>query len=265
MMSDSGIVSLVGAGPGDPELLTLKALRLIQEAQVVVYDRLVSPEILDLIPHGVTRIAVGKAPGQHCVPQEQINELLLAVAKRGRRVVRLKGGDPFIFGRGSEEALYLKRHGVRFEVVPGITAAAAASAYAGIPLTHRGFARTVHLMTGHLGGDEPLELPWESLAGADSTLAVYMGLANLAVIRDRLIGAGLDPATPAAAIQSGTTADQRRVLATLDTLPEAVVEAGLKAPVMLVIGRVVGLAETLDWFELPEKEVPDAQIHSLRG
>ncbi|MGA7980436.1 MAG: uroporphyrinogen-III C-methyltransferase [Chromatiaceae bacterium] len=264
-MSDSGIVSLVGAGPGDPELLTLKALRLIQEAQVVVYDRLVSLEILNLIPPGITRIAVGKAPGQHCVPQAQINELLLAVAKRGRRVVRLKGGDPFIFGRGSEEALFLKRHGIRFEIVPGITSAAAASAYAGIPLTHRGLARTVHLVTGHLGGGEPLDLPWESLARADSTLAVYMGLANLTIIRDRLIAAGLDPATPAAAIQSGTTADQRRVLATLDGLPEAVSAARLEPPVMLVIGRVVGLADALDWFELPEMEVPDAQVRSIRG
>jgi uroporphyrin-III C-methyltransferase/precorrin-2 dehydrogenase/sirohydrochlorin ferrochelatase/uroporphyrin-III C-methyltransferase len=264
-MSDSGIVSLVGAGPGDPELLTLKALRLIRDAQVVVYDRLVSPEILNLFPPGVPRIAVGKAPGQHCVPQAQINELLLAVAKRGRRVVRLKGGDPFIFGRGGEEALFLKRHGIRFEIVPGITSASAASAYAGIPLTHRGLARTVHLVTGHLGGDEPLDLPWESLARADSTLAVYMGLANLAIIRDRLIGAGLDPATPAAAIQSGTTADQRRVLATLGTLPAAVAAAGLEAPVMLVIGRVVGLADALDWFELTEMEMPDAQIHSICG
>ncbi len=264
-MSSQGVVYLVGAGPGDPDLLTVKALRLIEGADVVVYDRLVSAEILALIPAGVTRIAVGKAPGHHCVPQSQINELLVSIAVKGRRVVRLKGGDPLIFGRGSEEALCLKRHGIPFEVVPGITAAAAASAYAGIPLTHRGMSRTVHLVTGHLREHEPLDLPWDSLAAGDSTLAVYMGLANLELIRERLVAAGMDPETPAAAIQSGTRCDQRRVLATLATLPDAVKAAGLQAPVLLVIGRVVALAADLDWFQPHHLEAADDQILSLRS
>jgi len=265
MMTDSGIVSLVGAGPGDPDLLTIKALRALQQADVVVYDRLVSSEILALIPTGVSRIAVGKAPGHHCVPQAEINALLVSVAVKGRRVVRLKGGDPYIFGRGSEEALHLKRHGIRFEVVPGVTAAAAASAYAGIPLTHRGLSRCIHLVTGHLRDDEPLDLPWERLADPEATLAIYMGLANLDVICAQLADAGLNVATPAAAIQAGTTPDQRRVLATLATLPDAVASAGLQAPVMLVIGQVVGLATALDWFQPQAAEATDDQMRSLRG
>jgi len=202
-MPSQGIVYLVGAGPGDAGLLTVKALRLIEQADVVVYDRLVSPEVLALIPPGVTRIAVGKAPGHHCVPQAQINELLVSVACKGRRVVRLKGGDPFIFGRGSEEALHLKHQGIPFEIVPGVTSAAAASAYAGIPLTHRGLSRTVHLVTGHQRDDEPLDLPWDSLAAGDATLAVYMGLANLRTICDHLTAAGMDPATPAGPCDTG--------------------------------------------------------------
>ena len=264
-MSSRGIVYLVGAGPGDPGLLTVRALRLIEQADVVVYDRLVSAEILALIPPGVSRIAVGKAPGHHCVPQDQINDLLVGVACKRRRVVRLKGGDPFIFGRGSEEALHLKRHGIPFEVVPGVTSAAAASAYAGIPLTHRGLSRTVHLVTGHQRDDEPLDLPWKEMAGGASTLAVYMGLSNLGVIGERLAAAGMDPATPAAAIQAGTTSDQRRVLATLATLPGAVESAGLRAPVMLVIGHVVSLAADLDWFHPQKPEAADDRVLSLRG
>ncbi len=265
MMTDSGTVFLVGAGPGDPDLLTIKALRLLQRADVVVYDRLVSAEVLALIPAGVSRIAVGKAPGHHCLPQDEINALLVSIAVKGRRVVRLKGGDPYIFGRGSEEALHLKRHGIRFEVVPGVTAAAAASAYAGIPLTHRGLSRCVHLVTGHMRGNEPLDLPWERLADPDATLAVYMGLSSLGTICGQLTAAGLDTATPAVAIQAGTTSDQRRVLATLGTLPAAVSSAGLRAPVMLVIGQVVGLATDLDWFQHQPSEAADDRIRSLRG
>ena len=262
-MPSQGIVYLVGAGPGDAGLLTVKALRLIEQADVVVYDRLVSPEVLALIPPGVTRIAVGKAPGHHCVPQAQINELLVSVACKGRRVVRLKGGDPFIFGRGSEEALHLKHQGIPFEVIPGVTAAAAASAYAGIPLTHRGLSRTVHLVTGHQRDDEPLDLPWDSLAAGDATLAVYMGLGNLGLICERLAAAGLDPATPAAAIQAGTTPEQRRVLASLATLPGAVESSGMQAPVMLIIGRVVRLAADLDWFRSNSLEATDGRVASI--
>ena len=259
-MTSSGIVYLVGAGPGDPGLMTLRALRLIEQADVVIYDRLVSAEILALIPAGVTRIAVGKAAGRHCVPQQEINELLVSVARKGRCVVRLKGGDPFIFGRGSEEALHLKKQGIPFEVVPGVTSAAAAGAYAGIPLTHRGLSRTVHLVTGHQRDDEPLDLPWHDLAAGDSTLAIYMGLANLALIGDRLIAAGMDPETPAAAVQDGTTPNQKRVVATLGTLVEAVESAELQAPVMLIIGRVIELAAELDWFQPQPLETTDDRV-----
>lgn len=247
-MTDDMRVYLVGAGPGDPDLLTVKALRLLQTADVVVYDRLVSPEILSLIPTGVTRIAVGKMPGHHCVPQENINELLASLAAPGRIVVRLKGGDPYIFGRGSEEALYLLRRGVGFEVVPGITAAAACSAYAGIPLTHRGLARGVRFVTGHFKDNETLELDWDGLADPETTLVVYMGLAHARQISERLIAAGLPADTPAAAVQEGTTPRQRRVVSTLGELATAAEAAGLSSPVILIIGRVVELADALNWF-----------------
>jgi len=262
-MTSRGVVYLVGAGPGDPELMTVKALRLIQSVDVVVYDRLVSPEILALVPQGVARIAVGKAPGHHCVPQDEINELLVSLASRSRSVARLKGGDPFIFGRGSEEALELRRHGIRFEVVPGITAAVAASAYAGIPLTHRALSRGVRLVTGHLREGEELELDWERLADPQATLVVYMGLINLPVIVQRLVSAGLAPATPAAAVQEGSTVRQRSVYATLETLPAAVAAAGLQAPVAIIVGETVALADELYWFEPDQSaEVDDVASHA---
>ncbi|MEJ2590520.1 MAG: uroporphyrinogen-III C-methyltransferase [Candidatus Thiodiazotropha sp.] len=248
-MNKQGVVYLVGAGPGDPDLLTVKALHLLQLADVVVYDRLVSPEILALIPHGVTRIAVGKSPGMHCVPQEEINALLAGLAIKSRVIVRLKGGDPFVFGRGSEEALHLRSQGVRFEVVPGITAAAAVSAYAGIPLTHRAISRGVRLVTGHLQQDDDLDLAWDRLADDSATLVVYMGLSSLATIAQRLIAAGRAPYTPAAAIQEGTTPRQRQVIATLGTLDKAVRAAGLTSPVIIIVGETVALARRLDWFE----------------
>jgi len=253
-MGKSGVVYLVGAGPGDPDLLTVKALRLMQSADVVVYDRLVSPEIMALIPAGVSRIAVGKVPGTHCVPQNQINDLLVGLASRERAIVRLKGGDPFVFGRGSEEALHLRRHGVRCEVVPGVTAAAAASAYAGIPLTHRGLSRGVRLVTGHLREDHELDLDWERLADSTATLVVYMGLSNLATITDRLIAAGRSADTPAAAVQEGSTPRQRSVRSTLGLLAEAVTEAALEAPVALIIGETVELANELAWYEPEEMQ-----------
>lgn len=248
-MADTGVVYLVGAGPGDPELLTVKALRLIQTADVVVFDRLVAPEIMQLVPKGVARISVGKAPGQHCVPQSEINNLLVSLAQRSRRIVRLKGGDPFIFGRGSEEALELRAAGIRFEVVPGITAAAAASAYAGIPLTHRAMSRGVRMVTGHLKDDETLELDWQSLADPEATLVVYMGLANLQAIVDRLTAAGRAAETPAAAVQEGSTNRQRCVFSTLAGLPGAVAAAGLQSPVAIFVGETVALAPNLNWFE----------------
>lgn len=244
----AGRVFLIGAGPGDPDLLTVKALRLIQGAALVVYDRLVSQEIMALIPDGAERIYAGKALGNHHLVQDEINDLLLRLARSGRDVVRLKGGDPFVFGRGSEEALHLARHEIAFEVVPGISAAAGCSTYAGIPLTHRGLATGVRFVTGHLRDDRSLDLDWTKLADPDVTLAVYMGLQALPEISARLMAAGLSPDTPAAAIESGTTPRQRRVVGTLATLLDLTREAGLQAPTLLIIGRVVGLADELDWF-----------------
>ncbi len=244
-----GCVYLVGAGPGDPELLTVKAQRLICEADVVVMDRLVSHEIEALIPAGTTRIFAGKEAGKHHLRQEEINDLLLRLAQSGRRVVRLKGGDPLIFGRGSEEAEHLAHHNTRFEVVPGITAAAGCSAYAGIPLTHRGLANTVRFITGHAMDNGEIEYDWPKLVDPDCTLVIYMGLGTLDRVAAELIGAGMSPDMPAAAIQHGTTAHQRRVTATLAQLPDEVRAAHLASPTLVVVGKVVGMAEILDWFQ----------------
>ncbi|MBV2089662.1 MAG: uroporphyrinogen-III C-methyltransferase [Candidatus Thiodiazotropha sp. (ex Ctena orbiculata)] len=251
-MKPKGVVYLVGAGPGDPDLLTVKALRLIQSADVVVYDRLVSTEIMDLIPPGISRIAVGKAPGLHCVPQQEINELLASLARKSRNIVRLKGGDPFVFGRGSEEALHLEALGIPFEVVPGITAASAVSTYAGIPLTHRSMCRGVRLVTGHLQEGDSLELDWQKLADPSATLVIYMGLTNLAKITQGLVAAGRESSTPAAAIQDGTTPRQRRVIASLGTLEQVVREEGLRPPAIIIVGETVSLAGRLDWFVTEE-------------
>jgi uroporphyrin-III C-methyltransferase len=244
----AGRVFLIGAGPGDPDLLTVKALRLIQGAALVVYDRLVSQEIMGLIPPTAERVYAGKALGNHHLVQDEINDLLLRLARSGRDVVRLKGGDPFVFGRGSEEALHLARHEIAFEVVPGISAAAGCSTYAGIPLTHRGLATGVRFVTGHLRDDRSLDLDWTRLADPDVTLAVYMGLQALPEISAQLMAAGLPGDTPAAAVENGTTPRQRRVVGTLSTLLDLTREAGLQAPTLLIIGRVVGLADELDWF-----------------
>ena len=240
-------VFIVGAGPGDPDLLTVKALRLLQEADVVVYDRLVSSQILDLIPAGTTRIFAGKASRNHHMPQDEINELLLNLALAGRRVVRLKGGDPLVFGRGSEEAVHLAERGVPFEIVPGITASFGCTAYAGIPLTHRELARGVRFVTGHLKDGRSLDLNWQSLADPETTLVIYMGLTNVEIISRELIAHGLPADTPAAAIEKGTTPEQRTVLTTVGGLPECIEKAQLKSPTLLVIGRVVSLAESLSW------------------
>lgn len=248
-MQHNGFVSLVGAGPGDAELLTVKAVRLLNSADVVVYDRLVSAAILELIPPGVSRISVAKSPGKHCVPQHQINDIIVSLARAGRRIVRLKGGDPYMFGRGGEEVLALRRHNIDFEVVPGITAASGCSAYTGIPLTHRGMSRSVRFITGHFSNDEPLDIDWHKVADPDCTLVIYMGLANLEPICQSLIEAGLSASTPAAAIENGTTDRQQRVLSTLGQLRATINSTGLKAPVMIIIGEVVSLAEELDWFQ----------------
>ena len=247
-MNQSRKVYLVGTGPGDPELLTVKALRLIQNADVVIYDRLVSEGILEQIPTGVSKIYVGKKTGSHTLPQDEINELLLKLAETERTVVRLKGGDPFIFGRGSEEAVLLAQNGINFEIVPGITAASACTTYAGIPLTHRGLSQGVQIVTGHSQADQPLELDWASLADENKTTVIYMGFANRELISNKLIEAGLDKNTPAAAIQNGTTVKQKTVLTTLSKLAEDT--SMLQAPVIFVIGKVVSLANQLDWFEV---------------
>lgn len=248
-MNKTGFVSLVGAGPGDAELMTVKAVRLIQQADVVVYDRLVSGDILSLIPAGVSRISVGKEVGKHCVPQQQINEIIINLAKAGRNIVRLKGGDPYMFGRGGEEVQALNKHHIAFEVVPGITAASGCSSYSGIPLTHRGLSRRVQLITGHFNDNEPLDLNWQSIADPDSTIVIYMGLSNLSLAINSLIEARLPANTPAAAIQNGTTQSQQRVITTLDQLNHAIHQKGMKAPVMIIIGKVVALADELDWFQ----------------
>lgn len=254
----TGTVYLVGAGPGDPDLLTVKAHRLLLQADVIVHDRLVSDRVLDLVPSGVVRIPVGKESGRHCVPQAQINDLLVDQARRHARVVRLKGGDPFVFGRGSEEALHLRRHGIPFEVVPGITAATACSAYAGVPLTHRGASRGVQFVTGHFRDDQPVDLDWATLANPDTTLVIYMGLAHLPLICRQLVAAGLAATTPALAVQDGTTDHQRQLTTTLAELPARVRGAGLMPPVLVVIGRTVALAEELAWFNPLPRESVDA-------
>lgn len=241
-------VYLVGAGPGDPDLLTVKALRLIQTADTVVYDRLVSREILNLIPGSVARVYVGKASGRHTLSQTEINALLVDLARKRQCVVRLKGGDPFVFGRGGEEALVLARHDIAFEVVPGITAAQACAAYAGIPLTHRGLAHGVQLLTGQRMENATLDMDRASLRDPGQTLVIYMGLGHVAEIVQELVAAGRAQDTPAAIVERGSTARQRSIVTTLADLPAAVRRHGIEAPALLIIGAVVALAGELDWF-----------------
>jgi uroporphyrin-III C-methyltransferase/precorrin-2 dehydrogenase/sirohydrochlorin ferrochelatase/uroporphyrin-III C-methyltransferase len=259
----NGIVYFIGAGPGDPELMTIKAHRLLQQADVVVYDRLVSKEIVDTFPAGVIKIYVGKSPGHHHMTQDEINELLVKMAQKQRMVVRLKGGDSFVFGRGSEEASYLVKHDVAFELVPGITSAASCSTYAGIPLTHRGLATGMRVVTGHCRSNMPLDLNWDSLADPDTTLVVYMGLAQLQEISDKLIKAGLAADTPAAAIENGTTPRQRLCISTLAEIPQETTKRNFVTPTLIIIGRVVTLSSELDWFQQQVDEKAgdtDAQV-----
>ncbi|MBL8486157.1 MAG: uroporphyrinogen-III C-methyltransferase [Rhodocyclaceae bacterium] len=243
-----GTVYLVGAGPGDPELLTLRAATLLAEADVVVYDALVSAEILARIAPAAERIYAGKERGNHSLPQEDINSLLVRLAKQDRRVIRLKGGDPYTFGRGAEEVETLAAHGIPFEVVPGITAAAGVSAYAGIPLTHRDHAQACVFVTGHLK-DGSMNLDWAGLARPRQTVVIYMGLHGLPTLCAKLVEHGLPPDWPAAIVQRGTTAEQRTVAGTLATLPDLAAAAGLKAPTLIIVGKVVGLRDRLAWFE----------------
>ena len=243
-----GEVYLVGAGPGDPELLTLKALRLMQQADVVIYDRLVSGPIMDLCRRDAEKIYVGKARSNHAVPQEGINALLVKYASEGKRVCRLKGGDPFIFGRGGEEIEELFAAGITFQVVPGITAASGCSAYAGIPLTHRDYAQSVRFLTGHLKEGSP-ELPWPELVYENQTLVLYMGLVGLEKICAQLIVHGQRPDMPVALISKGTTPEQKVVVGTLADIASKVSEHQIQAPTLTIIGEVVRLREQLQWHE----------------
>lgn len=242
-----GIVHLVGAGPGDPDLLTLRAAKLLEQADVVVYDNLVGEGIINFIRHDAQKIFVGKEKNRHTMPQEEINQLLVALAKEGKRVVRLKGGDPFIFGRGGEELEVLVENAIPFEVVPGITAANGVSCYAGIPLTHRNYAQSCMFATGHLK-DGSLDLDWQSLSRKNQTVVIYMGLGALSEIAQQLIAHGMPASIPAAIIEKGTTSNQKVFTGTLETLPDLVRTLGLKSPCLIIVGQVVSLHKRLQWF-----------------
>jgi uroporphyrin-III C-methyltransferase/precorrin-2 dehydrogenase/sirohydrochlorin ferrochelatase len=243
-LDNRGEVVLVGAGPGDAGLLTLKGLQQIQQADIVVYDRLVSDDIMNLVRRDADRVFVGKRAGYHCVPQEEINQILLREAQKGKRVVRLKGGDPFIFGRGGEELETLCQAGIPFSVVPGITAASGCSAYAGIPLTHRDYAQSVRLVTGHLktGG----ELDWQNLAAEKQTLVFYMGLNQAAAIQQKLLEHGMPSDMPVAIVENGTAIKQRVVDGALTEL--AALATQMESPALIIVGRVVALRDKLNWF-----------------
>ncbi len=256
-----GEVYLVGAGPGDPDLLTFRALRLMQQADVVVYDRLVSQQIMDLVRKDAEQIYAGKERSQHTLPQETINELLVRLAKEGKRVLRLKGGDPFIFGRGGEEIATLIDEQIPFQVVPGITAATGCAAYSGIPLTHRDYSQAAIFATGHLR-DGTVDLNWEMLAHSNQTLVFYMGLQGLENICENLNKHGLDATTPAALIMQGTTTNQKVIIGNLNTLPKLVQQHHVKPPTLVIIGAVVQLHKKLHWFN-PEEDVTAGAVKSF--
>jgi len=246
--SEQGEVWLIGAGPGEADLLTFRALRLMQQADVVLYDRLVSPEILDLTRRDADRIYVGKKRSEHAVPQNEINQLLVDLALQGKTVVRLKGGDPFIFGRGGEEIELLSKAGVSFQVVPGITAASGCATYAGIPLTHRDYAQSCMFVTGHLKNNT-VDLNWPLLATPNQTVIIYMGLVGLPTICEKLIEHGVSPDMPIALVERGTTVNQRVFTGTLSTMSEKLANQKVHAPTLIIIGEVVKLQNSLAWFK----------------
>jgi uroporphyrin-III C-methyltransferase/precorrin-2 dehydrogenase/sirohydrochlorin ferrochelatase len=248
-----GEVYLVGAGPGDPDLLTFRALRLMQQADVVLYDRLVGDGILNLVRRDARRIYVGKCPKDHSLPQEEIGKMLIRLAQEGRRVLRLKGGDPFVFGRGGEEIEALSESGVTFQVIPGVTAACGCAAYAGIPLTHRDHAQACVFVTGH-GKDGELGLNWSALIQPNQTVVVYMGLSSLALITEGFVAHGADPETPVAVIENGTREGQRVITGTLASLPGKTAEAGIRSPALIIVGSVVTLKDKLSWFANTRQE-----------
>lgn len=245
-MNTKGKVILVGAGPGDPDLLTVRAVRAIEHADVIVHDRLVSDAILDLVPEGVDKVFVGKAPGRHILKQHEINDLLVELADKYQNIVRLKGGDPFVFGRGSEEAEHLIQHGICYDVVPGITAAAGCGAAARIPLTHRGLARSVRFITGHHKEGQGLDIDWASLADPEMTVVIYMGLKNLNNIVSNMIRAGRSGVTPAAIVENGSTDKQRIAYTTLEKLPDTRIDGDFKPPSLLIVGQVIEIAKVLN-------------------
>jgi uroporphyrin-III C-methyltransferase / precorrin-2 dehydrogenase / sirohydrochlorin ferrochelatase len=251
-VSDTGEVYLVGAGPGDPDLLTFRALRLMQQADVIVYDRLVAPALVALCRKDAQRIYVGKQRDQHTVEQKDINQLLIDLAQSGKRVCRLKGGDPFIFGRGGEEIEQLAELGINFQIVPGVTAASGCAAYAGIPLTHRDYAQQCVFVTGHMK-DGKLDLPWQSLAQPQQTIVVYMGLHSLEEFTAKITQAGLSEQTPIAIIERGTTPEQRVLTSTLKDVSKKVTEVDIESPALAIVGEVVGLRARYAWFETVHK------------
>ncbi|WP_088876603.1 uroporphyrinogen-III C-methyltransferase [Vibrio mediterranei] len=259
----AGEVALIGAGPGDPELLTLKALNLLQQADVVLYDYLVSDEIMELVPESTILVCVGKRAGHHSVPQEKTNQLLVEFAQSGHKVARIKGGDPFVFGRGGEELQVLAAAGIQFQVIPGITAAAGATAYAGIPLTHRDYAQSALFVTGHLKPDAD-DMDWSTLARGNQTLVIYMGLMKSDYIQQQLLAHGRSNAVPVAIIERGTQRSQKVLRGQLSNLPGLAQQA--ESPALIVVGEVVSLADELSWFEREHDEVqPNQRVASQRA